>query len=682
MSGGIRVTIPSNRTLPHTARSGWIMVLVSLGLLGMTLLGSLWLAGQVAENLRARAEAASARIKARSDQVVSRGVLVLLSGQGLFTASRDVEEAEYRRFVDSLLQGNGVVRSLNYVDATGVIRWVAPRQGNEGALELNLSEREGAPALRRALDSGGVSATDPITLQEGGRGVLMFAPLGGSGAAVQVVLDMDAYVQALGVEAHRTDLAVSLADGTGAPVWTHGQLAAHVVTVPLEVGDRRWRLQVSALPHWLDYLPVYFGVAIGLTLWLAALALIWADLFASARLTREVAARTDELRTSRDQLRVILDGIADGVMVIEPAGGRAVYVNDMAVAVLGVSPAAFAGTIAERTALLQMRDEQGVPLPAAEVPASRALRGEVVRGAVLRFNHALTGEERVMVVAANPIFDDAGAVRFVVMILHDLTERAALERRLKAQLVELQTLDRLKNDFLNVVTHELRTPLTSIRGFAEFLEDGIGGDLSMEQAEFVRHIQLNADQLGALVDDLLDMARLEAGKFTLRRVPVDLCALTREVVDSFRPQAQEGRITLSLSAPGGPVQAEADPMRMRQVLNNLLSNALKFTPAGGTVTVTFSATDAMLDWRVADTGIGVAPAQVPHLFSKFFQAESALNRTYKGTGLGLAITKGLVEAHGGTIALESTEGRGTVVHVAVPLAAPREPVGPDSSALG
>jgi signal transduction histidine kinase len=258
------------------------------------------------------------------------------------------------------------------------------------------------------------------------------------------------------------------------------------------------------------------------------------------------------------------------------------------------------------------------------------------------------------------------------MILHDLTERVALERRLKEQLAELQTLDRLKNDFLNVVTHELRTPLTAIRGFAEFLEDGIGGDLAPEQAEFVRHIQLNTDQLGALVDDLLDMARLEAGKFTLRRVPVDVAALTREVVDSFRPQAQEGRIALSLSAPTGPVTAEADPMRMRQVLNNLLSNALKFTPAGGTVTVTFAASETMLDWRVADTGIGVATEQLPHLFSKFFQAESALNRTYKGTGLGLAITKGLVEAHGGHITIGSTEGQGTVVHVTVP----REPQAP------
>jgi signal transduction histidine kinase len=672
VSGGIRVTIPSNHTLPHAARSGWITVVVSLCLLGMTLLGSLWLAGQVAESLRERADSASARLKARSDQFVGRGVLVLLAGQGLFTASRDVEEAEYRRFVEAVLQGNGGVRSLNYVDAAGVIRWVAPRTGNEGALALNLTAREGAPALRRALTTGAVSATDPIMLQEGGRGVLMFAPLGRTGAAVQVVLDMDAYTRALGIEAHRTDLAVSLVDGTGAPVWTHGQLAAHVVTAPLEVGDRHWRLQVSALPHWLDYLPVYFGVAIGLTLWVAALALIWADLFASARLAREVAARTDELRTSRDQLRVILDGIADGVLVIEPADGRVVYVNDMAVSMLGVSPAAFDGTIAERTELLRMRDEQGVPLPAAEVPASRALRGEVVRGAVLRFNHVITDEERVMVVAANPIFDDAGAVRFVVMILHDLTERVALERRLKEQLAELQTLDRLKNDFLNVVTHELRTPLTSIRGFAEFLEDGIGGVMSAEQAEFVRHIQLNADQLGALVDDLLDMARLEAGKFTLRRAPVDMAALTREVVDSFRPQAQEGRITLTLGAPTAPVTAEADPMRMRQVLNNLLSNALKFTPAGGTVTVTFAATETMLDWRVADTGIGVASDQVPHLFSKFFQAESALNRTYKGTGLGLAITKGLVEAHGGHIAIASTEGQGTVVHVTVPTA-PRGP---------
>lgn len=676
--------MPSFRSLPYTARSGWITLLVSLGLLGLTLLGAMWLAGQVANNLSERADAASERIKARSDQFVERGVVVLLAGQGLFMASKDVEESEYRRFVGALVPGETGVRSLNLVDPRGVIRWVAPRQGNERALQLNLFDREGAPALRRALASGGVTASDPIPLQEGGRGILMFAPIGRTGQAVQVVLDLGAYLKALGVEASGRELAVALVDGTGAPVWLQGKLSGHMAETPLMVGDRTWRLQVSAVPHWLDYLPVYFAVVIGLALWLATLALLWADLFASARLTREVAARTDELTTSRDQLRVILDGIADGVVAIEPPDGRVLYINDAAITNLGlptevtVTP----DSIQQRAARLHMRDEQGVPLAPEQLPAWRALQGEVVRGAVLHYRRGGIHEERVMVVTANPIRDAEGRVRFAVMILHDLTERAAMERRLKAQLTELQTLDRLKNDFLNVVTHELRTPLTSIRGFAEFLEDGIGGELQAEQAEFVRHIQLNADQLGALVDDLLDMARLEAGKFTLRRVPVDLAALTREVVDSFRPQAQDGRITLSLSAPAGPVPAEADPMRMRQVLNNLLSNALKFTPAGGTVTVAFSASPTSLDWRVADTGIGVAPDQLPHLFSKFFQAESALNRTYKGTGLGLAITRGLVEAHGGHIALESVQGQGTMVHVTVPLVAPREGVGPDSSAVG
>lgn len=672
------------RTLPPIARSGWLSVAVSVVLLGLTLLGATWATGMVAEHVRDQAEDGALRIEARNDQFMARRLLAMQAVRGFFAGSRSVEETEYRQFVTAMITRADGIRALNYVDATRTVRWVAPRSGNEGARNLNLTRLEGNPALSRALASGNVASTDPLDLKEGGRGFLMFMALPQRGEAVVLVSDWPAYLRALRGEVEDARLSMRLEDGEGRTLFTEGRQAAELVSMPLVVGDRTWRLHVGAAPQWPDYLPVYLTVAIGLTLWLAALALIWADVFAAARLSREVAARTTELQSSRDQLRVILDGIADGVVAVAPPDGRVLYINDAALTNLGLQAdmAAAHDTIAQRAELLQMRDEQGNPLRMEQVPAWRALQGEAVRGAVLHYRRGGTHEERVMVVTANPILDEAGAVRFAVMILHDLTERAALERRLKAQLAELQTLDRLKSDFLNVVTHELRTPLTSIRGFAEFLEDGIGGELGPEQAEFVRHIQLNADQLGALVDDLLDMARLEAGKFTLRRVPVDLAALTREVVDSFRPQAQEGRITLTLSAPEGPVPAEADPTRMRQVLNNLLSNALKFTPAGGTVSVAFSATDALLDWRVADTGIGVASEQLPHLFSKFFQAESALNRTYKGTGLGLAITKGLVEAHGGAIAIESTEGQGTVVHVTVPLAAPREPVGPDSSALG
>jgi signal transduction histidine kinase len=612
-------------------------------------------------------------IKARSDQFVARRVLALKAAQGLFESSEKVTEPEFVRFGTHVTRGFLGLRSLNYVDPGLTIRWVAPPAGNEGARNLSLIGLEGEAPARRAMATGQPSATDVITLREGGRGVLFFLPV--RDGAVVTVADLTTFLGAMRFDTDAETYYVRLADGAGQRLydsWGHG---GPVVSAPLVVADRRWQLEVAARRHWLDYAAAWLTAAIGLGLWLGMLALIWSGARVSARLSRLVAAQTEELRTSRDQLKVILDGIADGVVVVAPPDGRVVYLNEAAVALLGLpNPAQSSPDSMEtRAARLHMRDEQGEPVPYDRLPAWRALQGEAVRGAILRYEHLRTGEPRVMVVTANPILDEAGQVRFAVTILHDLTERVALEGRLKAQLDELQTLDRLKSDFLNVVTHELRTPLTSIRGFAEFLEDGIGGQLSTDQQDFVRHIQGNAEQLGALVDDLLDLARLEAGRFTLKCQAVELVGLAREVADGLRPQALSAGLTLAVDAPPSPLALQADPVRLRQVLGNLLANAVKFTPAGGTVTIALRDEGDTRVIRVADTGIGIAEEHMPRLFSKFFQVESALNRTFKGTGLGLPITKGLVEAHGGRIEVRSRPGEGTTVTVWLPRGAARLP---------
>ncbi|MNS10807.1 Alkaline phosphatase synthesis sensor protein PhoR [compost metagenome] len=618
-------------------------------------------------------------IKARSDQFVARRVLALKAAQGLFESSEKVTEAEFVRFGTQVTRGFQGLRSLNYVDPGLTIRWVAPMAGNERAQGLSLVGLEGEAPVRRAIATGQPSATDVINLREGGRGVLFFLPV--RQGAVQTVADLTAFLNAMRFDQDSETYFVRLTDGAGQPLydaWGHG---GPVVTAPLVVADRRWQLEVSARRHWLDYAAAWLTAAIGLGLWLGMLALIWSGALRSARLSRLVAAQTEELRTSRDQLKVILDGIADGVVVVAPPDGRVVYLNEAANALLGLPRPVTSSpdSLEARAGRLHMADEHGEPVPYDRLPAWRALQGEAVRGAVLRYEHLATGEPRVMVVTANPILDEAGQVRFAVTILHDLTERVALEGRLKAQLDELQTLDRLKTDFLNVVTHELRTPLTSIRGFAEFLEDGIGGQLSDDQQDFVRHIQGNAEQLGALVDDLLDLARLEAGRFTLRCQAIELVALAREVADGMRPQALAAGLTLALEAPPPPLALYADPVRLRQVLGNLLANAVKFTPAGGTVTIAVREEGELLAVRVQDSGIGIAEEHMPRLFSKFFQVESALNRTFKGTGLGLPITRGLVEAHGGRIDVTSRLGEGTTVTVWLPRgAAPSPDVGPNA----
>ncbi|MNS20120.1 Alkaline phosphatase synthesis sensor protein PhoR [compost metagenome] len=231
---------------------------------------------------------------------------------------------------------------------------------------------------------------------------------------------------------------------------------------------------------------------------------------------------------------------------------------------------------------------------------------------------------------------------------------------------ELRQLDRVKADLVSAVSHELRTPLTSIRGFAEFLEDGIGGDLGPEQIEFVRHIQSNTLRLQRLVDDLLDFARLEAGTFKLAFRSSDLRTSLTEVVESLEPLAQEKQVHLDAGLPADPLLIEADTGRVEQVLINLITNAIKFTPPGGHVVVSAHRGPEHVEFSIQDTGIGIANDRLPRVFQKFYQVDATTTREQGGAGLGLSIAKALVEAHGGQIGVESELGRGSTFWFTLP----------------
>jgi signal transduction histidine kinase len=253
-----------------------------------------------------------------------------------------------------------------------------------------------------------------------------------------------------------------------------------------------------------------------------------------------------------------------------------------------------------------------------------------------------------------------------VSAFRDITERKRLEQHLRWQNERLQELDRLKSAFVGSVSHELRTPLTAIKGYAEFLEDGIGGELPTQQQAFVGEILQGAARLERLVDDLLDFARLESGAFKLVLAEADLVSKVRAIAHALKPQALEGAITLTLDVPDTPVPLRMDAGRIEQVLNNLVGNALKFTPPGGRVTVSVRPGAEAVRVEVADTGDGIAPAHLPHLFDRFYQVDNTSTRRVGGAGLGLTISKALVEAHGGTIGVETTPGKGSTFWFTLP----------------
>jgi two-component system sensor histidine kinase/response regulator len=251
---------------------------------------------------------------------------------------------------------------------------------------------------------------------------------------------------------------------------------------------------------------------------------------------------------------------------------------------------------------------------------------------------------------------------------------AALRLQLDEAVEQLRHASRAQSDLLANVSHELRTPLTAILGFSEILLGGLDGTLNPRQLEDMTTIQANGRRLLLLVDDLIDIAAIEAGRLDLRTRPVDSAGALAEAVDEIRPLAGQKGIALSLEVPARPIEIEADPRRFHEMALNLLSNAVKFTPTGGTIRVRSTderAKDApdppMVTIEVIDTGIGIAADDHERIFEKFQRLSGP---EAAGTGLGLAISRQLASLHGGSLTVDSTPGLGSRFILRLPLAGP------------
>lgn len=258
----------------------------------------------------------------------------------------------------------------------------------------------------------------------------------------------------------------------------------------------------------------------------------------------------------------------------------------------------------------------------------------------------------------------------LLVLARQVVTQLELRRRLtdeRSRVEELRELDRLRNAFVNMVVHDLRNPLTAIHGFSELLRTGRMGELSHAQAMAVDAIGTGADQLRALVDELLGTAELLSGDVKIDPAPTDLAGLLRDGVARAEASAG-GKITFQIEAPQLAV-VTADARRLGQVLDNLLSNAVKYTPAGGTISARVLVGD-QVTVEVADTGIGIPGEELPSLFSPFFRASTAMKSGITGTGLGLCVVKAIVEAHGGVVRVRSALDRGTTVTVELPAERP------------
>jgi signal transduction histidine kinase len=236
---------------------------------------------------------------------------------------------------------------------------------------------------------------------------------------------------------------------------------------------------------------------------------------------------------------------------------------------------------------------------------------------------------------------------------------------IEEQNLRLRELDQLKSEFVANVSHELRTPLTSILGFTEILIDGAAGDIGTEQQEYLEIIERSSRRMLRLIDDLLLLSRLETRSIEVRVEEIDLTSLIQEAGLELSLSAEKAGVSLACSVDGdAPMQCDRE--RIRQIIDNLVNNAVKFTPSGGTVTLSGWRESGAWMISVADNGIGIPESDLENLFKKFFRASNADPKITPGTGLGLTITKAIVEAHRGTISVESIQGTGTTFTVCLP----------------
>ncbi|MFQ5586799.1 MAG: ATP-binding protein, partial [Thermodesulfobacteriota bacterium] len=265
-----------------------------------------------------------------------------------------------------------------------------------------------------------------------------------------------------------------------------------------------------------------------------------------------------------------------------------------------------------------------------------------------------------------------------LITLHDITERKEAEETLIKANEQLKKLDQMKSEFVSVASHELRTPLTSIKNSVDLVLSGKTGEITEAQERFLSMAERNIGRLSILINDLLDISRIEAGKIDLNTTAIDLNNSFKQVVRSLNTLANTKDISLKINSPHNLPEIYGDTIRIEQVLTNFVGNAIKFTPERGTVTINArqvkEAPDksegrgGFIEVSVTDTGVGIPEEHIEHIFEKFYQVDSSLARHQQSdsTGLGLAICKGIVEAHGGRVWCKSREGEGSTFFFTLP----------------
>jgi two-component system CheB/CheR fusion protein len=305
-----------------------------------------------------------------------------------------------------------------------------------------------------------------------------------------------------------------------------------------------------------------------------------------------------------------------------------------------------------------------IVFPMMENPNRRLL--DVIEGGEPARVLGLSVGEQYWDIVYVPIAPDGGPVEGLVLMAQDATARVRNEQLKQAQIEQLQEIDRLKNDFLGILSHELRTPVNAIMGFASILDDEVSGPLNADQHRYAQRILGGSEVLLNLIEDLLDMSRIQAGKFSLSPSQLEPRLVLEDAVGALTQLAEHKRQRIELAIAPDLAPIQADRQRLRQVVTNLVGNAIKFGAEGDVITVRASSGPEGFRCEVEDHGDGIAAEDIPKLFQRFTQLDTGNTRKAGGAGLGLSIVKALVEAHGGAAGVRSEPGVRTVFWFTLP----------------
>ncbi len=598
-------------------------------------------------------EFVSAHLAAQLDV---RLVLAQLIREEWIYSQSDYRE-DFTAIVRSKLDRFPDIQAINWIDADGVIQWVNPVKGNEGAVGLNVRQH---PVARSTLVDAEhlmeLQVTPPIDLAQGGRGFVIYLPVAEygrlSGFVNMVFRAPDLIARSLPIEnLHELDLHI--ADGGSLIYENHiGNHLAGALQREISVGNRTWTISIAptrlsqgdfsaASGNLLLLFGLIFSVALPLMLF-------------------QLLQRNAELRETQRRLTDFADISSDWFFETDEKL-RFSYFSPRFEQVTGVPPERLLG---------KTREEVGAP-DADPAQFEAVLRNMRNRLPYRDFEHSRTkpdGTRVFLSISARPTYNEKGEFIGYRGIGRDVTDRKTDQKALNDALLASEQANRAKSEFLATMSHEFRTPLNAIIGFSEMLKEEYFGKLGADSyVDYANDIHRSGKHMLDLVNDILDFSAIEASKRQMHPEPFSFRDVLKDGIRSIEAQLRDKNLSLKQDIPPDLPDVVADKRSVYQIVLNLLSNAAKFTEPGGGITVAAQVDGDMFEFSVADTGVGIDADQLATITEPFSQSRANAHIAGSGTGLGLTIVKSLIEAHGGSLKIESEHNVGTRVAVRLPL---------------